>query len=540
MTPKKWAMALLALLPLGASAAAPVQLANVLQRRLQGDRSGACIAAAVIDGGVTQAYVCAGSGRPRINARSVFEIGSISKTMNAFLLAQFILDGRVSLDTPLAQLLPPGAQVPQFQGQPIRLRHVVTHRSGLPGLPPGFAPQDMDNPYAYLDENQLLAALAQTTLPQAPGEHFEYSNFASMLLSAGLARLGGSDFETLLREQLFLPLGMRSSFIDATAAGLAPVPGHMSNGRVTPPWTFGPNLAGVGGVRATLADMVAYVQAQLGQRNSSAAPAIALAQQEVATDGAPAMGMNWLRLPLSNGTVLMHDGGTGGFAAFAGFDPVRGRGVVLLSDTAIPDITEIGAHLFDPSLPLPPPRRLVRPPSALVNALVGDYQIKDGQRLRLLRRGSTLAAQVEGQPRLALGYDSSGDFFAATVDVLLRPQREADGSYSLQLHQLGGIQVARRIGATAAKVPLQLETQALADYAGSYPLLADFALRVYTEGATLYVQGSGQPAIAVTAVEPDVFVAAEAVAELRFERRDGRVTALVLKQNGQELRGERR
>ncbi|MCQ4166657.1 serine hydrolase domain-containing protein [Tahibacter harae] len=540
MTPKKWAMALLALLPLGAGAAMPTQLAGVLQRRLQGDRSGACIAAAVIDGGVTQAYVCAGGGRPRIHARSAFEIGSISKTMNAFLLAQFIGEGRVTLDTPLAQLLPPGAQVPQFQGQPILLRHVVTHRSGLPALPPGFAPPDMDDPYAYLDENLLLAALAQTTLTQAPGKHFEYSNFASMLLSAGLARLGGEDYETLLRERLFLPLGMRSSFISAPAAGLAPVPGHMSNGRVTPPWTFGPNLAGVGGVRATLGDMVAYVQAQLGLRNSSAAEAIALTQQDVPTDGEPAMGMNWIKLPLGSGTVLLHDGGTGGFAAFAGFDRARGRGVVLLSDTAIPDIVEIGAHLFDPTLPLPPPRRLARPPAVLVDALVGDYRIDDGQRLRLLRRGSALAAQVDGQPRLALGYDSGGDFFAATVDVLLRPQREADGSYSLQLHQLGGVRIARRVGAVAAPAPLQLEPQALAGYAGDYALLPEFTLRVYAEGATLYVQGSGQPALAVTAVEADVFVAAEAAAQLRFERRDGRVVALVLKQNGQELRGERR
>lgn len=147
----------------GTAAAAPTPLASVLQRRLQGDCSGACIAAAAIDVHVAQAQVCATSGRPRITARSVFEIGSVSETRNGFLLAQFISEGRVTLDTPLAQLLPPGTPLPQFNGQPILLRHGVTHRSGLPAPPPGFAPPDMGDPYAALDENPLLAALAQAT-----------------------------------------------------------------------------------------------------------------------------------------------------------------------------------------------------------------------------------------------------------------------------------------------------------------------------------------------------------------------------------------
>lgn len=530
---------LLAMLPFAASATTQTELETVLQGRLQGDRSGACIAAAVIDGGVTQAYVCAAGARPRIDARSALEIGSITKTMNGTLLAQFIREGRVTLDTPLAEVLPAGAQVPQFQGKPILLRHIVTHRSGLPGLPPGFNPPDTSNPFATLDETALLAALAATPLTHAPGEHFEYSNFATMLLSAALARLGGTDYETLLRERLFRPLGMATAYVDQRQPGASPVQGHMSNGQRTPAWTFGPNLAGVGGVRATLGDMVTYLQAELGQGDAEVLAAMALTQQPVATDNGPITGINWLQAPLGTGTVHWHDGGTGGFASFAGFDRVRNRGVILLCDTAIPDVVELGLHLFDPSIAPGKPRRLAKPPHALVDALVGDYVIDDGPALKLRRQGRSLSAQVEGQPRMTLGYDNTGDFFATEVDVVVRPQLDVDGGRHLELHGIGGKQIARRPGAVADKPAIELAPKELAEYIGEYPLLPGFGLRVTVQGSTLYVQGTGQPAIAVRAIGPDVFVAKDVAAQLRFERRDGRVVALVLKQNGQELRGER-
>lgn len=532
-------MALLAMLPFAASATTQTELEAVLQSRLKGDRSGACIAAAVIDGGVTQAYVCATGARPRVDARSAFEIGSITKTMNGTLLAQFIREGRVTLDTPLAAVLPAGAQVPQVADKPILLRHIVTHRSGLPALPPGFNPPDTSNPFATLDEGALLAALAVTPLTQAPGEHFEYSNFATMLLSAALARLGGTDYETLLRERVFQPLGMATAYIDQRPLGASPAQGRMSNGQRTPAWTFGPNLAGVGGVRATLGDMVTYVQAELGQGDAEVLAAMALTQQPVATDNGPITGINWLQAPLSTGTVQWHDGGTGGFASFAGFDRARNRGVILLSDTAIPDVVELGLHLFDESIAPGKPRRLAKPPYALLDALVGDYVIDAGPALKLRRQGRSLSAQVEGQPRLALAYDNTGDFFATEVDVVVRPQQELDGGYQLELYHIGGKQIARRPGAALDRPTIEPSAKELAEYVGEYPLLPGFALRVYAEGTTLYVQGTGQPAIAVAAIGTDLFVAKEVAAQLRFERRDGRVIALVLKQNGQELRGER-
>ena len=535
------AFAALSALPVAhASSASDAQLKAVLERRLSGDRSGACIAAAVIDAAaVTRAFVCAGGGKPRVGDDSAFEIGSITKTMNGALLAQFILAGKVSLDTPLAEILPKDAKLPVFGGQPILVRHVVTHTSGLPGLPPTFNPTDLTDPYAALDEATRTASLADATLDRAPGTRFEYSNYATMLLSASLARLAGTDYESLIRQRLFEPLAMRHAYIAQRPDGVRAPAGHMSNGRATSAWTIRTNLAGVGGVRATLADMVTYVQAQLGLRPSSVADALALTQRVVPTQAEPAMGINWVRAPVAGRTVLMHDGGTGGFTSFAGFDPERKRGVVVLSDTSFDGTTELALHLFDASLPLGQPRTVTKADPAVIDALVGDYTMA-GMKVALTRRDGALVVQAQGQPAFVLSHDSAGDFFATEIDAQLRPVRKADGGYGFSWHQLGGMQIAQRVGAKPAKPALALTAAELAAYAGEYPLVPGFALRVFEQDGKLFVQGTGQPPIEVAPLVADAFVAEAVGAELRFERREGKVAAVTLLQNGQKLRGERK
>lgn len=104
-------------------------LRAALDQRFKGDRSGACIAAAVIENGTTaQAYFCANakSGRS-LDERTAFEIGSITKTMTAALLAEMIGRGEITTDDPLAKLLPSGVNVPSFNGTHITVGNIVTH-----------------------------------------------------------------------------------------------------------------------------------------------------------------------------------------------------------------------------------------------------------------------------------------------------------------------------------------------------------------------------------------------------------------------------
>ncbi|MEA3463265.1 MAG: serine hydrolase, partial [Bacteroidota bacterium] len=88
------------------------------------------------------------------DSHSIFELGSITKTLTATLLAQMILDGKIDLADELESLLPSEeVSVPNWNEIKINIEHLATHSSGLPKapqgsaqpLPPGFDPYD---PYA--------------------------------------------------------------------------------------------------------------------------------------------------------------------------------------------------------------------------------------------------------------------------------------------------------------------------------------------------------------------------------------------------------
>jgi serine-type D-Ala-D-Ala carboxypeptidase/endopeptidase len=136
-----------------------------------------------------------------------------------------------------------------------------------------------------------------------------------LVLSYALAKRSGTDFETLLRERLLSPLGMSDTYITMRPPNVRVAQGHLSNEMPTGPWNFRVDMAGVDGVRATLPNMVRYLEGQLGTRESQITPALAWMQQQVTSVGGHTMGMNWEILSNANivdgHTIIMHPGGTG-------------------------------------------------------------------------------------------------------------------------------------------------------------------------------------------------------------------------------------
>jgi hypothetical protein len=310
------------------------------------------------------------------------------------------------------------------------------------------------------------------------------------------------------------------------------------------PWDFPVDMAGVGGVRATLPDMVRFLEGQLGSRESTITPALALTQQQVSSVGRR-MGMGWFIGSTAGGrTILWHDGATGSYTSFVAFDRATKRAVVLLSDTSLMTaggIDTLGLHLLDPSVPAGAPRVAATADAKLIDALAGRYRLQIGLGIVLRRKGDALTSQADGQPEFRMGYDSAGDFYPFLFDALLRPKRKADGSYTFTWIQGGAAVEAERIGAPEPVVGKWTPTEAqLKDYDGNY-LAPGFALRVFSAGAKLFIQAANHGVLEVAAVEEDTFVAEAIGAEIGFERDgNGKVSALRLRQNGQILRGERR
>jgi len=522
-----------------AAAMTDAELKGITEQRLLGDRTGACFAVAVIDETVSRAYVCADpKDLNRISPKTAFEIGSVSKTMTAALLADLILQGKASLEDPLSNYLPKGTVVPSFQGKPILIKHIVTHTSGLPVVPDFGSVPNMENPYANVDEASLLKTLSSAKLQRAPGSEFEYSNYAMMLLTSIIAKRADTDFESLLRAKLFAPTGMNSSYINQKPEGVTPAQGHTPNKKITPAWTFKTNAAGVGGVRATLDDMVSYVQAELGNTQSSISSALKLTQQEIKTETSNKMAMNWMLAPLDAHQVHLHEGGTGGFSALTVFDLEKKRGVVILSDTALTSVgglSSLGNHLLDSRLPLGKARKQKQPDAELLKAIVGEYDFLPGMKMTLSSKDGRLYTQATGQAVYEMGYDSAGDFYPLEFDASIRTQKKSDGSYALLFLQSGGAFPLKKIEAgSTAKPSLQKpDAEQLQAYAGVYALGPNFELKVFVEQGSLMAQATGQGAFEIEQTAKDQFAAEAYGIEVHFERdAAGSVRSLKLLQAG--------
>lgn len=407
----------------------PGALESALQMRLRGDWSGACVAAArITPEGTETALECADpeGTTPR---GAAYEIGSITKTMVGLLVTQLIEEGAMTLDDTLASHL--DVEVPEVGGEPIRIRHLLTHSSGLPSLPPGFQPADPSNPYADFTLVRALGSLAETPLHARPGEVWAYSNLGYMLLSHLVGKVSGSSFPELARARIFEPLGM-SAFVGPPPSDIPQAQPHWPGRQAVPAWDFHPELAGVGGVRATLAAMILYARAALGEGDTAVVSSLQRASEALEPRTEPRMGSGWLLVPAGGRTLLVHNGGTGGSSSSLWVDRARGRAVVLLSDTTwgnLGGLDAFGLHLLDPELAAASPPRLRQPaPLELVQALAGRYTVRS-QPVELLEREGELVARVGGT-ELVFGYDSYGHFFPRSVDALLLPvQGEAETTF---------------------------------------------------------------------------------------------------------------
>ena len=274
---------------------------------------------------------------------SVFEIGSISKTFTATILAQMVQQGEVRLDEPVRELLPPGT-LAKPAGAEITLLDLSKQHSGLPRMPTNFRPADPANPYADYDARRLYAFMAQQGVALPPDAPFVYSNLGVGLLGQALSVRAGMTYPELLRTEVTDPLGMQDTAIALTPAMKARfLQGYADNHTPAHAWDLDA-LAGAGGIRSTASDMLTYLEAQVHPdklptgatvtRNGKTLPAAIVQTHELHAEAGPGMhiALNWFRF--DNSGNYWHNGGTGGYSSYATFNLERDFAVIVLCNTA--------------------------------------------------------------------------------------------------------------------------------------------------------------------------------------------------------------
>jgi D-alanyl-D-alanine-carboxypeptidase/D-alanyl-D-alanine-endopeptidase len=262
---------------------------------------------------------------------SVYEIGSISKTFTATILAKMVEQKQVRLDEPVRELLPPET-VAKPDGAEITLLDLSDQHSGLPRMPNNFAPKDPANPYADYDAARLYAFMAKQGVALPAHAPFGYSNLGVGLLGQALSNRAGVAYPVLLEREVTGPLGMKSTGVALTESMKARfIQGYDSEYKPAHAWDL-VALAGAGAIRSDAADMLAYLEAQLhpeklaDKQLAAAIEATHVVRADVG--GGMHIGLNWFRYDETGS--YWHNGGTGGFSSYALFNPEKDFAVVVL------------------------------------------------------------------------------------------------------------------------------------------------------------------------------------------------------------------
>jgi CubicO group peptidase (beta-lactamase class C family) len=365
-------------------------------------------------------------------AQTLFEIGSVTKVFTALLLADQVTQGTMALGDPVAAYLPDSLEIPPT----VTLEDLATHTSGLPRMPTNFAPADVGDPYADYTEALLFESLK--TFDGSVGDKtYAYSNLGYGLLGTILVRAADTTYAALIQERIARPLGLDDTVVALSNEQQERLAQGHSDGAPVPNWTL-TTMAGAGALRSTAEDMLRFVAANAGLLTTPLDAAMALMQAPREPTGTGMqVGLGWHIRPTPTGPVLWHNGGTGGYHSFVGFDPAVQRGVVVLTNSTT-SIDDLGFHLLDASFPLDPVKTAIDLPSATLDRYVGQYQIAPTFIIGITREEDQLVAQVAGQQPFNIYPSSETSFFLKAADAEITFSLDEEGVVEgLILHQGG-------------------------------------------------------------------------------------------------------
>ena len=295
--------------------------------------------------------------RDPVTNDTLFELGSISKTLTATLASYAQVRGYLSLSDSV------GKYLPVLRGREfgdVTLLELGTHTPG--GLP-------LQVPGDVRSNDELMQYLAQWRPTYAPGTYRTYTNIGIGTLGLITAKSMGDSFDALIERDIFTPLGMKNSYIDVPAAKMADyAQGYTKDGsaiRMTP----GTLWSQAYGVRATAADVLRFLKANMNMISLDTNLQRALIETHTGyfKAGALTQDLIWEQyaypvalktLLAGNSSAMLFDptpavkmtppddpggdvwinktGSTNGFGSYAAFIPKKGFGIVMLANKSFP------------------------------------------------------------------------------------------------------------------------------------------------------------------------------------------------------------
>jgi CubicO group peptidase (beta-lactamase class C family) len=266
-----------------------------------------------------------------------FRIGSITKQFTAAAILFLEERGRLSTDDPLSRFIPdlPAAW------QPITLRHLLNHTSGIPAF-------DSWPDYEILRRSPLelekeLKRLREQPLEFAPGEKYRYSNSGYLMLGHVIELVAGQKYGAFVHEQILGPLGLADTDPDSNTAVIPRrASGYMlANGQLrNAPYINMEVPHAAGALYSTTHDLLHWTEALMGGRLLAAA-----SLEKMTTPGKGDYGFGLVIRTVPGRKTIEHGGGLEGFNTQMNYYPESRITVVVLANVNGPAAVKLAGQL---------------------------------------------------------------------------------------------------------------------------------------------------------------------------------------------------
>lgn len=347
-----------------------------------------------------------------VDADTLFQIGSITKTLTSTACLRLVDQGRLELDAPVRRYLPELMLADETVAARVTLRHLLTHTGGWAG--------DFFDDCGSGDDAlaRMVGRLAKLPQLSPLGTLWAYNNAGFYLAGHLLEVISGQAYEAAARKLVLEPVGMmRSFFFAAEAITHRVVAGHdavYTEGvpvKVARPWALPRAGHAICGLIASVDEMLRYARFHLGggcvcgeispgrldgtgeQWPLRAKVLAHMHSPQVPAANGEQMGLSWFIGEIDGVRLLRHSGATNGQAAALWLAPARDFALVVLTNSARGSELHqrAAAWALEQYLGLrqPAPTALAVPASQL-EGYIGRYSAQAAERVLYVDAGSLI------------------------------------------------------------------------------------------------------------------------------------------------------
>lgn len=302
-----------------------------------------------------------------VDEDTLFQYGSITKVWTTTLVMQLVDEGRITLDTPVVDVLPTFRIADPDHTPAITVRHLLTHTSGIGG---DVFTDTGDNDDCLERYVEALATVGSTTRPGGP---LSYCNSGFVVAGRIVEVLRGKSWDDALKEHLLDPLGLDHVITRVRDAPLFRTAVGHEDGVPVRRWMLPRAVGPAGLITGTARDLLRFTAAHLADGSTRGMRAEQVSLRAVSTVDT-GWGLGWALADWAGVACVHHGGRTIGQAAKLWAFPERGLALCVLTNS--PDgsgLAEEVAALFAAEHGLVPPEPRVDDDADLTG-LEGDYE----------------------------------------------------------------------------------------------------------------------------------------------------------------------